>query len=640
MSDVKYNMWNKLNTAFLNYAPTEEALTRKLENIKNEYWILSQDAYTKYLGNLEWIKDNMYYDSDKLFEYEKNRQELEQYTTDNLYRNNWEALAWMTYWDIDTLVANNRISSDLWETIKWQQYALWVNKLKEYWTPTPSDMSLYKTLLDKWLNPEEAMAQVVSNNKANYPFFWQAKTSATSTASSKVWIHTDPITWIEYYKDANWRVTDEEVMPRDIKYKPITEEEITTWKEWLSTQKVWEDWWRCWSFVNNYFQSMWLDRKFGTETIDERKGWITSKEPVDWSIVLYDFSNAPEWAVSDAWRKHWHVWVITSDWQWWWILTDSNSLKDGKKNTIESEPLNLNNQYIAWYIQPMKESKISSTDTNKISDFFENKWYDVNTTRENTIKAEKDIINRWITADEYIEENINEYKKNIPTEIRPVLSNIALSWNFTKKQENVLINRINQLSKNNNPYESLLMWASSAFKSTTKSDIVAYRAFRKDMVQLSDDLQEMKDSWVEFGFIDWTLEDLETKIRLISDWDDVRMQKLASSIKQTLMSYRKAYTWVAFSEKETKEYNTIFPKTNQTFSFNKAMVDSLLNKTDIKIDSTFADVLWKDFYYENYEWWNVKDTTNKKRETNNKQEVDSKSEDEKSLEEIYQILWF
>lgn len=82
--------------------------------------------------------------------------------------------------------------------------------------------------------------------------------------------------------------------------------------DWKNANKDWTHGGQCGKFVNDYLQSMGLDRLYGNSVASKTKTINTAKNDLSnlsvWSIAIFDYSNTP-W-VSDNAKKYGHVWIV------------------------------------------------------------------------------------------------------------------------------------------------------------------------------------------------------------------------------------------------------------------------------------------------------------------------------------------
>jgi len=103
--------------------------------------------------------------------------------------------------------------------------------------------------------------------------------------------------------------------------------------------------WQCGKFVNDYLQSIWAGRPFGSETIDVRKWWVNSDEWKVGTVAVFDYNHYTDW------KNYWHVWIVISapdkNGDFW--VKDANFGSDGK---IQTRKVNLKDVSLKWFIDP------------------------------------------------------------------------------------------------------------------------------------------------------------------------------------------------------------------------------------------------------------------------------------------------
>lgn len=85
-------------------------------------------------------------------------------------------------------------------------------------------------------------------------------------------------------------------------------------------------------------------------------------------------------------------------------------------------------------------------------------------------------------------------------------------------------------------------------------------------------IKELKASGVPTGWMTGTAEDL---MRKIGQTTDPRLVSLKARLMDSMIQYRRAATGVQFSERESRDYQSMFPNYSQSFPVNEAAIDGL-----------------------------------------------------------------
>ena len=125
-----------------------------------------------------------------------------------------------------------------------------------------------------------------------------------------------------------WRVFDTQtgqmVDPTSYAYQQQqTQQKLTSY---LDQYEVWDKWWQCGSFVNNYLQTMGIWRIFKNSR-QSKKDLKNSDTPTVWSIAIIDTTARQKkaWQVDKDWQPFWHVGIVVWVNQDWTLqVVDSN----------------------------------------------------------------------------------------------------------------------------------------------------------------------------------------------------------------------------------------------------------------------------------------------------------------------------
>lgn len=134
-------------------------------------------------------------------------------------------------------------------------------------------------------------------------------------------------------------------------------------------------WGQCWTFVNNYLNSLGIEWRVFWSTLDSKIKAITPgvDTPLVGAVVIMD-----TWATIDVddgkwWTKKvkaWHVGIVTQvNDDWTMLVTDSN-WKPGSE-TVSTHRVNINNNKIKWYYVPgytELEKELASNNSTSIWD--------------------------------------------------------------------------------------------------------------------------------------------------------------------------------------------------------------------------------------------------------------------------------
>lgn len=241
------------------------------------------------------------------------------------------------YWDII-----KRSKSEVIDDVLAQAKAEWI--------------SVAQALRKNFIEPLQSKPEYKNMIRSNY---W------LGSEVQKIW---DTLVWITY--DDNWipqvhylgNYWDKTVSVWTISnnftwYNPVASATVSSWlNNFISSHSVGETWGQCWSFVNDYLQSLWLDRLF-VDPIDKKKAVKNSDTPTVWSVAIMDSKTSPQYwhvAIVKSVNSDWTVSVIESNW-WGDQLVHERNIKTSD---------------IYWYFDPSKAVSWYSSDPN-----WNNNWY-------------------------------------------------------------------------------------------------------------------------------------------------------------------------------------------------------------------------------------------------------------------------
>ncbi len=390
MNDIKTKNWVAMSQYLNQYAPSSSELTRKLNELEDYFWVKSQEAFAKYTANLRWITDTMTYDTEKFLQLEWMKQQLQQTNVKNLLANNGMALAWINYWDLQTMLQSWDISPMDYTAMTWYMKTLWISSLQSMGTPTPQDLSLYNQLLEQWMTPQQAITTVTSTNPSRF----------MTTAKGWEWKWGDDV-WMYFRTWANWQLefqsapdfSQQRQVPTN--YTPANTSQMIEWLVFLDKYKEWQKWprdWYCWQFVNDYLKSMWItNENLFIDPITEKAKYVNSQTPTTGSIMIMDSKTQPQYwhtAIVQSVNKDWTITLKESNWNWDWKI---------HIRTVDPNKMWVN---VYWYFDPTKQwwfiQQWQQLSSKEVSLALISKWWLTKTDQQ---KIAKQAIREWRWAE-------------------------------------------------------------------------------------------------------------------------------------------------------------------------------------------------------------------------------------------------
>lgn len=294
-------------------------------------------------------------------------------------------------------------------------------------------------------------------------------------------------------------------------YTPISEEDKKNkLSSFMGSHPEWATWWECWSFVNDYLQSLWYSRWIGND-ISTKKAIKNSDTATVWSVAIMNSSKHP---------SNWHVAIVTAiNWDKVKLL-ESNWNDDHKVHTTRW----VKKSDIYWYFDPSKSPSAWNAWN----------WGNYDPSLEPFLKADptkftstqwKAINNMWYTEKQFMQIR-NGYLKNLASSpdaaTKKILDTI---WSLIKDY----------------PWElalkSTMLWTD--YVNNKLWNYISNYDFVKQNLTM-DNLTKLKANWATFGSL--------------TEWERPRIENSASKLNKNKMSES------AFKRELLDIYNTYAEK--------------------------------------------------------------------------------
>jgi len=309
MNSLKMEQWLSLSSYLHEVSPSSTEMSRRLRELEDDFDNKSLDVIAKYHDTSKKAVDDMYYKTEKLLELEQTQQNLQQTNVTNLLQNNWAALAGLSYNNLSEMLQQGTISPTDYSTMTWYMNTLWVSALQSMWVPTQQDLQMYNSFLDQNMTPSQAINAVAQAS-------W-GRLSMAATAEQNDWkLNTSTNEYYRTWADGNLEFSDTLTAEQTAQstytapqYDAADQSDMQNWEVFLYNSKLGSDWGQCGSYVNDYLQSMWIDRLF-VDPISAKMAVKNSDIPAIGSVAIIDRQNNPN--ATDAQKKYWHVWIVTA----------------------------------------------------------------------------------------------------------------------------------------------------------------------------------------------------------------------------------------------------------------------------------------------------------------------------------------
>ena len=304
-------------------------------------------------------------------------------------------------------------------------------------------------------------------------------------------------------------------------------------KWWTWGSKI-RSWW-CWTVVNDYLWSIWDNLKL--KEANDIKSYATGKTPVEWAVAYFDWTQS---RATPETKKHGHVWIVVSD--------------NGDTITVLES-----NEWTWLRYNDYKKSWVTG--------YYVPDW--IKTTEYNTQGYNK----AFVDAANVIKQNIDwlQNKKDFIDDIEKYLE----SWDYPTAF-------------------SMITWAWRAnADSATKEKINAAETAIVDLISIKDAIEAYYAAWWNTWILQWTLEDVENALWMTSD---PKLVWLATKISEAIQAYRKNISWTAFSEKEAKDYEKLFPSIKAWEEYNTSKIQEVLDSMIIRANWQYSNLIWPWIY--------------------------------------------
>lgn len=605
---------------------SEDALTRAKNSftantlaIQQQYWTVWLQAQQALANNVqafiteaEWIYDNalarQQQNLSNLITNVSNlnalaaqnltlrQAKIEQFQSEsmNLNRNQLQSLASQLWMD----------TNNYQELVNYQEQAV-ANALNWYvpWAWMYFQQEI-QSQLDQWYTPMQAMNNIMNSDD----FKAMTQSSGWDSWAMSNWIMYNKSTW--EYKDLSWNTWNK--LNDNTLYNPATWQTMNVSDLWNSvgwgvsnTQSVQQwlqnfasghpvdsTWGECGKFVNDYLESLWLDRVF-VDPIDKKKAAINTDEwytPQVWDIAVMNSPSSPQ---------YWHVAIIT------WISQDKNgntvltTLESNKKweKQVFSRTFTPNVSTateVFGYYHPEVQGNINTPWDWAISDdwvtpiSYRQRIYNLvptslknsDTELKNLYATAKTLYQKWYTADE---------------------AALTFYWLDIKKDKTWLMNSLLWIARSSwsdlpdsfywNLWQYLESWnAEQAIKLVENT--VLWKdgaALEKNWISLVSKIKNVQEKLEEAKKyvwpINWTFTQYINKLK-----SNKKYQSLATAITNAYADVQKELMWSNLTEWEKSRYAPMFPEMSDKY-------DNIATKLQATIDNVLANVNWTRQYY-------------------------------------------
>ena len=477
--------------------------------------------------------------------------------------------------------------------------------------------SQIQNLLNQWYTPQEAMSSIMNSEefKAMQSVWWS---SEWTKLNDNIIFDKNSGQYIEIW--GNWWMSGENgtnyVSSQTVDWKTywVSEKTINGLTDFYSQYvdenwKVIKKWWQCWKFVNDYLQSLWLDRVF-TDPIDKKKAAINTPEwyqPQVWDVVVMD-------SPYEKTKQYGHVAIITD-------VNDDGSFTtlESNKNwewAVFSRTINPNKTKVYGYYHPdgvaNQWSNMSDYDLNIATMRIGAMAYWKNISEKEGERVENAIrqwANMWKSQTDILYDIMGMTITNNKDKAEPLLNILiensdedGLKWYNVQWFANFInswnikwaVNLVEQSVANK-------QWIWKDMKENEASAIASYNKWNEAINLINENLNSL---WIVAG--NWN----KQKSKFLKNEN---FQKIESALTSLVADWRHKMAWSAVTETELKMIDALIPtvKDNPYNAITKIqqLQNGILNELNSQratLDLPTLDqdsLLDKDKRVQLYFWW-------------------------------------
>lgn len=284
-----------------------EARQQTIKNLDSAYWMYYQYSpeWLSALAQAKYAATNITLDQADSGN-ETQKQMALQNVLDWYYEKYWDIIQRSEQQVINDVIAYAK-KNWIWLAQALQENFVQPLQSKPEFATLSSWRSITSTPTDKWAK--------LSDDMLYNTVTWEIRDVNGDVISQ--WTYTAPWTKVT---NASWK-----------SYTVITEEQLITWLDnFIADKNIWDVWWECWAFVNNWLKAIWAISENIYDNSKESK--LNSKnEDVDTTAQTGWVAIRNPDKLSWNWAKYWHVWfVIQDNWDWTVKVLDSNWTKNAK----------------------------------------------------------------------------------------------------------------------------------------------------------------------------------------------------------------------------------------------------------------------------------------------------------------------
>lgn len=126
-------------------------------------------------------------------------------------------------------------------------------------------------------------------------------------------------------------------------------------------KQVWDKWWECGKFVNDYLQYIWVtdgSNRYYDNDLSTKLNSVNSSIPKVWTIAVFDFDHK-----SSDWINHWHVSIVTKVHDDWSFDVIESNYDTNKPWIITTRNVKSWSWSLKWFFDPSQPISSSQSST-------------------------------------------------------------------------------------------------------------------------------------------------------------------------------------------------------------------------------------------------------------------------------------
>ena len=139
-------------------------------------------------------------------------------------------------------------------------------------------------------------------------------------------------------------------------------------------------------------------------------------------------------------------------------------------------------------------------------------------------------------------------------------------------------------------YQSIGNSVSKALTGENKTKFDAARTDIGIMTKMANLVAQYEDAGGDMGYLKGNVEQISRKLGKLKNKKDSRFTELAVALDRTFQEYRSNMTGAAFTDKESREYASVNPRSSKSIELNKAVMNGALIQLNNRVDSTIEGI--------------------------------------------------